>query len=71
MLTGRDPGELGIYGFRSRRDRSYDAPALNDAGSVNAPALWDLLGSEGFESIVVGNPAIHRATRSRRSAVTW
>jgi predicted AlkP superfamily phosphohydrolase/phosphomutase len=56
MLTGRDPGELGIYGFRSRRDRSYDAPALNDAGSVNAPALWDLLGSEGFESIVVGNP---------------
>jgi predicted AlkP superfamily phosphohydrolase/phosphomutase len=23
MMTGRDPGELGIYGFRNRRDRNY------------------------------------------------
>ena len=25
MMSGCDPGELGIYGFRNRRDHSYDA----------------------------------------------
>ena len=23
MLTGKDPGELGLYGFQNRLDRSY------------------------------------------------
>ena len=28
MMTGRDPGELGIYGFRNRAGRSYDALSI-------------------------------------------
>ena len=31
MLTGRDPGELGIYGFRNRTDYSYDALGVADS----------------------------------------
>ncbi len=28
MMTGKDPGTLGIYGFRNRRDHSYDGLAF-------------------------------------------
>src|SRR5512146_33683 len=44
MMTGRDPGELGIYGFRNRRDRDYHAMAISDGRAVKFPRLWDMLG---------------------------
>jgi predicted AlkP superfamily phosphohydrolase/phosphomutase len=56
MMTGRDPGELGIYGFRSRQDRTYTRPVMNDARALRAPALWDLLGDAGLRSVVIGFP---------------
>jgi predicted AlkP superfamily phosphohydrolase/phosphomutase len=56
LVTGQDPGELGIYGFRSRVDRSYAAPRLCDANALETPTLWDLLGAEGLDSVVVGFP---------------
>ena len=33
MLTGRDPGELGIYGFRNRSDHGYDSLYVADSAS--------------------------------------
>ncbi len=56
MLTGRTPGELGLYGFRNRCDFSYDGLAIATSRDVRAPALWDLLAKEGKRSIVVGVP---------------
>lgn len=56
MLSGRDPGELGIYGFRNRMDYSYDALAVADAGAVKAPRVWDHLGQAGKRSILLGVP---------------
>ncbi|MGF1464545.1 MAG: alkaline phosphatase family protein [Sandaracinaceae bacterium] len=46
MTTGRDPGELGLYGFRQRRRGTYDL-ALSDARDAPAPRLWDVLGGAG------------------------
>ncbi len=48
MLSGRDPGELGIYGFRNRLDRSYTRMGVADARAVRFPRLWDLLGKAGW-----------------------
>jgi predicted AlkP superfamily phosphohydrolase/phosphomutase len=56
MLTGCDPGQLGLYGFRGRRSREARTATLYDATDLGAPTLWDLLGREGGESIVVGFP---------------
>jgi predicted AlkP superfamily phosphohydrolase/phosphomutase len=46
MVSGRDPGELGLYGFRNRRRGSY---ALDVATShdVRVKRAWDLLGEAG------------------------
>ncbi|KMY69075.1 hypothetical protein AAU61_06000 [Desulfocarbo indianensis] len=56
MLSGRDPGELGIYGFRNRRDYSYGSLAVADSGMVKAPRVWDYLGRAGKTSILLGVP---------------
>jgi predicted AlkP superfamily phosphohydrolase/phosphomutase len=47
MLTGRDPGELGIYGFRNRRDHTYAPLAMADARQITFPRVWDILGRNG------------------------
>ena len=48
MMTGRDPGELGIYGFRNRSDRTYHSMKITDGRGVKFPRLWDILGEAGW-----------------------
>src|SRR5581483_6960942 len=43
MLTGSDPGQLGIYGFRNRRDYTYDSLDTADSRSVRTDRVWDHL----------------------------
>ena len=56
MLTGRDPGQLGFYGFRNRVDYTYRRMAIADAEWVRHERVWDILGRLGRRSIVVGVP---------------
>jgi predicted AlkP superfamily phosphohydrolase/phosphomutase len=56
MMTGRDPGSLGIYGFRNRKDRSNEGLAFANSGHVKEPAVWDILAPGGLKSIVLGVP---------------
>ena len=61
MMTSRDPGELGIYGFRNRKDYSYDALSIANAHAIKVPTLWDLLGQTGKKSVVLGVPLTYPA----------
>lgn len=56
MMSGCDAGQLGIYGFRNRRNYSYGAYALADAQAVHRERVWDLLSRAGLRSIVLGVP---------------
>lgn len=56
MLSSRDPGQLGVYGFRNRADHSYEAMITATARAVSAPRLWDLLGAAGKRVGIVGVP---------------
>jgi len=47
MMSSRDPGELGFYGFRNRKDHSYDGYAFASSAQVKVPRLWDWLGQAG------------------------
>ncbi|HEX2032533.1 MAG TPA: alkaline phosphatase family protein [Actinomycetota bacterium] len=55
-MTGKTPGQLGIYGFRNRKDTSYEGLAIATSGAVREPAVWDLLGEAGKRSLLVGVP---------------
>lgn len=56
MMTGRDPGELGIYGFRNRRDRTYNSMGISDGSAVKFPRLWDYLGEAGWKVVALSVP---------------
>jgi predicted AlkP superfamily phosphohydrolase/phosphomutase len=56
MMSGRDPGELGIYGFRNRMNRGYQSMAIADGRAVRFPRLWDILGEAGWKVTVLSVP---------------
>jgi predicted AlkP superfamily phosphohydrolase/phosphomutase len=56
MMSSQDPGQLGIYGFRNRKDHSYDGYAIANASVLDSDPAWAILGREGKQSIVLGVP---------------
>ena len=55
-MTGKVPGQLGIYGFRNRKDTTYDGLAIAHSGSIKEPAVWDKLGEQGMRTVLIGVP---------------
>src|SRR4051794_2962090 len=56
MMSSKDPGTLGYYGFRNRADRSYDRMTTATSLAVKEPLLWDSLGRAGRRVILLGVP---------------
>lgn len=56
MMTSKTPGELGFYGFRNRKNYSYDEMFFATGNSVKEDAVWDILSRHGKKSLVVGVP---------------
>lgn len=56
MATSQDPGSLGVYGFRNRRDYSYSNLEIANSKSIQELAIWDQLAREGKRSIIIGVP---------------
>lgn len=61
LATGCDPGQLGVYGFRNRKDYSYDGLAYADSRSVKEKRLWDHLSRAGKKNIILGVPLTYPA----------
>jgi predicted AlkP superfamily phosphohydrolase/phosphomutase len=58
-FTGRDPGQLGVYGFRNRADWGYGPLQLAFSDSIpaeRAPAVWDVASAAGRHCTVIGVP---------------
>jgi predicted AlkP superfamily phosphohydrolase/phosphomutase len=56
MATSRDPGTLGVYGFRNREDYSYHGLAIANSRSITDLAVWDQVAREGKRAHVIGVP---------------
>jgi len=56
MLSSKDPGVLGFYGFRNRADHSYDRMSIATANAIHEKRIWDILSEVGKDSIIVGVP---------------
>ena len=56
MASGRDPGELGIYGFRNRTAHDYGSLGIADSSAIHLPRVWDRFSDAGRHVIVVGVP---------------
>jgi predicted AlkP superfamily phosphohydrolase/phosphomutase len=70
MLSGRTPGELGVYGMRNRSDHSYEGLAFATSKAFTVPRLWELLSAAGRDSIVLSVPGTYPPTRLRGCMVS-
>ncbi len=56
MMTSKDPGTLGIYGFRNRKDHTYEGLSFATSWAIKEPTVWDILSEHGKDSIVMSVP---------------
>jgi len=55
MLTGVDPGTLGLYGFRHRKSFSY-TETYGPTSKLPVPSVWELFSSAGRRVCTIGMP---------------
>ncbi|MBD3390059.1 nucleotide pyrophosphatase, partial [Candidatus Micrarchaeota archaeon] len=53
MASGREPGSLGVYGFRQRDGTDYDSMKISTSGLMRGPKIWEMIDGK---SILVGLP---------------
>jgi predicted AlkP superfamily phosphohydrolase/phosphomutase len=56
LASSRDPGQLGVYGFRNRTSHAYGELAIADSRAVDVSRVWDDLGEAGYHVVLVGVP---------------
>lgn len=56
MMTSKDPGTLGFYGFRNRKSYGYDELYFANAAYVKEKTLWQILSRNRLSSVVLGVP---------------
>lgn len=56
MMTSKNPGKLGFYGFRNRPDHSYDGMAIANSSMVKEDTVWNVLSKNNKKSILIGVP---------------
>lgn len=56
MMSSKSPGVLGFYGFRNRKNHTYDEMYFATSAAVKEDRVWDILSRSGKKNIVVGVP---------------
>src|SRR5438046_1800960 len=51
MMSSKSPGRLGVYGFRNRKDHSYEKYSIANSLAIKEDRLWDILSRCGKRSI--------------------
>lgn len=69
MVSGRDPGQLGLYGFRNRVRDSYALEVADAKALRGVSRVWDLLGDAGNTVSVLYVPLTSPPTPVRGSMV--
>lgn len=64
MVSGRDPGELGLYGFRHLREGTYTHVTATSK-DVRVKRVWDLLGERGHSVAALFVPLTYPPTPVR------
>jgi len=70
MVTGKDPGQLGVYGFEHRYGPGYTETEIASSAVLRHPTAWDLLGRRGLHSIVLGVPMTYPPRPIRGALIT-
>ncbi len=56
MMTSKDPGMLGFYGFRNRKSHDYEELYFANSNAVKDKTVWNYLSRNRLRSIILGVP---------------
>jgi predicted AlkP superfamily phosphohydrolase/phosphomutase len=56
MMSSKDPGQLGFYGFRNRADYTYENMSIASSRAIKEDRVWDILSRVGRSVVVAGVP---------------
>lgn len=56
MMSSRNPGQLGFYGFRNRRVGEYEGKWIATSQAVKVPRAWEILSDAGKRCCVLNVP---------------
>ncbi|HLD21447.1 MAG TPA: alkaline phosphatase family protein [Patescibacteria group bacterium] len=71
MMTSKTPGDLGVYGFRSRKAGSdYHSMDIATGRSITEKKLWEYLGDAGKKVGLLGVPQTYPPTPVNGHMVT-
>ncbi|MFX0036798.1 MAG: alkaline phosphatase family protein [Candidatus Hermodarchaeota archaeon] len=56
MSTGKKAGKLGLYGFRHRKNNSYDDFWITNSYKIKEPKIWEIIAEKGLKSCILGIP---------------
>jgi predicted AlkP superfamily phosphohydrolase/phosphomutase len=56
MMSSKDPGQLGLYGFRNRKSHGYEEYAFANSNHVKHDRVWDILSRAGKRVVLLGVP---------------
>ncbi|MBU0670698.1 MAG: alkaline phosphatase family protein [Patescibacteria group bacterium] len=57
MMTSKDPGQLGVFGFRNRKPGSgYDDMWIATAAVIKEKKIWQYLNENGYSTGMLGVP---------------
>lgn len=62
MLSSKDPGQLGVYGFRNRADHTYENMNIASSKAIKVDRVWDILSRAGRQVAVAGVPQTYPVT---------
>lgn len=69
MTTGRDPGELALYGFRNRVPGTYESRTATSR-DLTAKRIWDYVGAAGMRAAALFVPLTSPPTPLRGSMIS-
>ncbi len=56
MSTSKKAGTLGLYGFRHRKENSYNDYWIATSYKIKEPKIWEIIGEKGLKSCILGLP---------------
>ena len=56
MASSRNPGHLGMYGFRHRKDNDYKKIWIATSLNIKVKRIWDIVSEQGGKSCVIAVP---------------
>ncbi|NPV45831.1 MAG: phosphodiesterase [Armatimonadetes bacterium] len=56
MMSSRNPGVLGFYGFRNRRTGEYDGKFIATSSAIKVPRAWEIASQAGKRVCVLNVP---------------